>query len=151
MGLVTEEAWSPRVSFFISSSIFLHLPMSSILRISLDSAEAGPWHFMIFPGHTMCFQLTPLLSPPASWQATSHLIFMIQFPAADLVLFLPESLHTLHLYWESSHLANTYLPLRTLPLRSGICGLAASDSPGCFLKMQNLGPHLSPVESESIL
>ena len=74
-----------------------------------------------------------------------------QFPAADPVLFLPESLHTLHLYWESSHLANPYLPFRTLPLRSGIYRLAASDFPGCFLKMQNLRPHPSPVESESIL
>ena len=40
------EAWSPRVSFLISLSIFLHLPMSSILRISLDSAEAGPRQFL---------------------------------------------------------------------------------------------------------
>ena len=32
------------VSFLISFPIFLHLPTSSILRISLDSAEAGPRH-----------------------------------------------------------------------------------------------------------
>ena len=42
-GASLTEAWSPRVSFLISFSIFLHSLMSSILRISLDSAEAGPW------------------------------------------------------------------------------------------------------------
>ena len=36
------EAWSPRVILSLSFSIFLHSPTSSILRISLDSAEAGP-------------------------------------------------------------------------------------------------------------
>ena len=41
---LTKEAWSPRVSFLISLSIFLHSLTSSILRISLDSAEAGPRH-----------------------------------------------------------------------------------------------------------
>ena len=49
------EAWSPRVSFLISFSIFLHSPTSSILRISLDSAEAGPWQAYI-----------PTLKPRAS-------------------------------------------------------------------------------------
>ena len=38
MGLARRSV----VSFFISLSIFLHSPTSSILRISLDSAEAGP-------------------------------------------------------------------------------------------------------------
>ena len=37
-------------SFLISFSIFLHSGMSSILRISLDSAEAGPRHL-----HTIHF------------------------------------------------------------------------------------------------
>ena len=35
---------TPCHSFLISFSIFLHSPTSSILKISLDSAEAGPWH-----------------------------------------------------------------------------------------------------------
>ena len=32
------------VSFFPYLLLYLHSPTSSILKISLDSAEAGPWH-----------------------------------------------------------------------------------------------------------
>ena len=41
-GLAHWSLVTPCHSFFISVSIFLHSPTSSILRISLDSAEAGP-------------------------------------------------------------------------------------------------------------
>ena len=42
---------SPCHSFLIFFSIFLHSLTSSILRISLDSAEAGPRHENIQPWH----------------------------------------------------------------------------------------------------
>ena len=46
-GLAHWSLVTPCHSFLIFFSIFLHSPKSSILRISLDTAEAGPRHSMI--------------------------------------------------------------------------------------------------------
>ena len=63
-----------------------------------------------------------------------------QFPDVDLVLFLPESLHVLCLFWESSCqytscLANLSSALRSLQLRDVIHGPTATAS-----EMQNRRP-----------
>lgn len=137
MGLAHCDLVHP-MSFFpyLCLYLFLHCDVVHPEDIPGLHRRAGPRHFKIFLGHSV-LPADSFAVTSASWRASFTLNFSLDpFLRFSLVLFLPESLHTLHLYWESSHLANTYLPLRTLPLRSGICGLA--DSPGCFLKMQNL-------------